>query len=84
MRVVRINGVEAARGYVRVTQGAKQCRHRGEQARTMTSNICGSRGQAIPVYACGLHGECTHRQACHGQDKSVRICIGCDDGPWAI
>ena len=62
----------------------KSCEHRGDQLRTMRSDICGSRGQAIPVYACGLHGECTHRQACHGQDPSVRVCIGCDDGPWAI
>ena len=62
----------------------KSCEHRGDQLRTMRSDICGQRGHDIPVYACGLHGECTHRQACHGQDPSVRVCIGCDDGPWAI
>lgn len=66
-----------------LVQLAKTCHHRGDQLRTMTSDICGTRGHAIPVYACQLHGECTHRQACRGQDASVRICVGCDDGPWA-
>lgn len=63
---------------------AKGCQHRGEQIRTMTSDLCGQRGHNIPVYSCALHGECTHGQACKGQDKSVRICITCEDGPWAF
>jgi hypothetical protein len=62
----------------------KTCGHRGDQIRTMTSDICGSRGQNLPVYSCELHGECTHRQVCKGQDDSVAICVGCDDGPWSF
>lgn len=60
----------------------KTCPHRGPQLRTMTSDLCGTRGHAIPVYSCEIHGECTHRQACRGQDSSVVICIGCENGPW--
>jgi hypothetical protein len=63
---------------------AATCQHRGDQIRTMTSDLCGSRGHEIPVYSCSIHGECTHRQACRGQDPSVRICLGCSDGPWAF
>jgi len=62
-------------------QPAKSCTHRGEELRTMTSDLCGTRGHQLPVYACGLHGECTHRQICHRQE--VRACVGCTDGPWA-
>lgn len=62
----------------------KTCQHRGGEVRTMRSDICGTRGQMIPVYACGVHGECTHRQVCHGQDPSVKICLGCEDGPWPL
>jgi hypothetical protein len=62
----------------------KNCGHRGEQIRTMTSDICGSRGQDLPVYSCAVHGECTHRQVCKGQDASVKICLGCPDGPWSV
>lgn len=82
VRIVRVNGVEVSRTNGE-TQPAKSCPHRGDQFRTMTSDICGQRGHAIPVYACDVHGECTHRQACKGQDASVRICLGCVDGPWA-
>jgi hypothetical protein len=62
----------------------KSCPHRGDQLRTMTSDLCGTRGHDLPVYACDLHGECTHRQVCKGQDAAVRICVGCSDGPWAF
>ena len=62
----------------------KTCPHRGEQVRTMTSDLCGQRGKDIPVYSCGLHGECTHGQVCRGQDPKVRICLTCGDGPWAF
>jgi len=60
----------------------KSCPHRGEQLRTMTSDLCGTRGHNLPVYSCAVHGECTHRQVCKGQDAAVKICIGCPDGPW--
>jgi hypothetical protein len=62
----------------------KSCDYRGEQVRTMTSDLCGTRGHELPVYACELHGECTHRKVCRGQDAAVRICVGCSDGPWAF
>jgi hypothetical protein len=63
---------------------SKSCPHRGDQVRTMTSDLCGSRGQNLPVFSCAIHGECTHSQVCRGQDPAVRICVGCDDGPWSF
>lgn len=84
MRIVRINGVVAAKASGGRAKPEKTCQHRGDQIRTMTSDLCGQRGHNIPVYSCALHGECTHGQACKGQDKSVRICITCEDGPWAF
>jgi hypothetical protein len=63
---------------------SKSCPHRGEQLRTMTSDLCGTRGHNLPVYSCAVHGECTHRQVCKGQDAAVKICVGCSDGPWAF
>jgi hypothetical protein len=63
---------------------SRTCPHRGGQLRTMTSDLCGTRGHNLPVFSCELHGECTHRQVCKGQDVSVKICVGCSDGPWAF
>lgn len=80
-RIVRHNGVVIS-DTNRPTP--LSCDHRGEQLRTMTSDLCGQRGKNIPVYYCRLHGECTHGQVCKGQDPSVRICLTCDDGPWAF
>jgi hypothetical protein len=62
----------------------KSCVHRGEQIRTMTSDLCGTRGHELPVYRCKLHKECTHRKVCRGQDDAVRICVGCENGPWSF
>jgi hypothetical protein len=67
-----------------VATEVKSCPHRGDQVRTMTSDLCGTRGHNLPVYSCELHGECTHRQVCKGQDAAVKICVGCSDGPWAF
>jgi hypothetical protein len=86
MRRIRIDDAKSwivTHEQAALVQLANTCQHRGDQIREMTSDICGTRGHAIPVYACELHGECTHRQACKGQDASVRICLGCGDGPWA-
>jgi hypothetical protein len=81
MRIVRRNGVEIER---RETSIAKECPHRGEQVRTMTSDFCGTRGHDLPVFACEIHGECTHRLVCRGQESAVKICVGCPDGPWSF
>ena len=54
-----------------------------EPVRLMTSDLCGSRGKDLPVYSCSIHGECTHGKVCKAQDPSVKICIGCEDGPWS-
>jgi hypothetical protein len=62
----------------------KSCPNRGDQIRTMTSDLCGSKGKDMPVYACLIHGECTHSKVCRAQDDSVAICVGCDDGPWSF
>jgi len=63
---------------------ATVCQHRGDQIRTMTSDLCGTRGHNLPVYSCELHRECTFGKVCRGQDAAVRICVGCEDGPWAF
>ena len=79
-KLYRVNGVVVKQTVAEL----RDCPHRGEQVRTMTSDLCGTRGHNLPVYACELHGECTHRQVCRGQDAAVRICVGCSDGPWAF
>jgi hypothetical protein len=63
---------------------SKSCPQRSkEPVRLMTSDLCGSRGKDLPVYSCSIHGECTHGKVCKAQDPSVKICIGCEDGPWS-
>jgi len=85
MRRIRIDGSHAViEQHSDLKTSPKSCQHRGDQLRTMTSDLCGTRGHNLPVYACELHGECTHRQVCKGQDAAVRICVGCSDGPWAF
>ena len=79
-----ISGPARNRRVISPSSPAKTCQHRGPQIRTMTSDLCGQRGHNLPVYACELHGECTHGQVCRGQDPSVRVCLTCDDGPWAF
>ena len=71
-----------------VVDGSKKqattCRHRLPQVREMTSDLCGMKGQSIPVYGCAIHGECTHGVACRFQDPNVRVCLVCEDGPWSF
>ena len=85
VRIVRINGVDVSRSPQPMFTKpiSRTCPHRGDQLRTMTSDLCGQRGHNLPVYSCQLHGECTHSKVCRGQDPAVKICIGCPDGPWA-
>lgn len=53
------------------------CIHRGEIWRHAVSKLCGSRGQQVPVYRCGLHVICTHRPYSHNQAEIV--CLRCED-----
>jgi hypothetical protein len=62
------------------------CQHRGEQIDVIRCDQCGQgRGQMKPVYACAIHGRCTHRLEQRGQrsaETPTEVCIGCNDGPW--
>jgi len=64
------------------------CQHRGEQIGTIRCDQCGQgKGQMKPVYACAIHGRCTHRLEQRGQQSQevpTLICIGCPDGPWSF
>ena len=53
------------------------CVHRGEALRKMEGKCCGGR-QIVDVFACSIHGECTHRNTKAGDDKT-HACLGCDD-----
>lgn len=65
----------------------KSCQHRGEQIDTIRCDQCGQgKGQDKPVYACAIHGRCTHRLEKRGQQTAevpTWVCIGCHSGPWA-
>lgn len=56
---------------------AYQCVNRGDVVRQDTSNLCGSRGEHINVFACSVHGECSLARYC--QKQTVRTCSGCSD-----
>lgn len=64
----------------------KSCPHRGDQVDTIKCDQCSQgKGKMKPVYACAVHGRCTHRLEQRGQDRldlPVWICVGCKDGPW--
>jgi hypothetical protein len=65
----------------------KQCEHRGEQIATVICTRCGNRGKKKPVYACAVHGQCTHGLERRGQESQtppIKICVGCENGPWSI
>ncbi len=53
------------------------CSHRGDVKRIETCELCGSIGKKVPVYACGIHGECTESRFKAG--KSPHTCVGCAD-----
>lgn len=53
------------------------CDHRGEVIRQDVSNLCGTRGREVEIFACGLHGECSAGRYCRHQ--TVRACATCDD-----
>jgi hypothetical protein len=55
------------------------CSNRGETLREMEGYCCGGR-QVVDVFACSVHGECTHRNTRAGKDKP-QPCLGCED--WA-
>lgn len=64
------------------------CPHRSlEQIDTIRCDQCGQgKGQMKPVYACAIHGRCTHRLERRGQQSQevpTWVCVGCKDGPWA-
>jgi hypothetical protein len=56
------------------------CANRGEVLREMEGYCCGGR-QVVDVFACSVHGECTHRNTRAGKDKP-KPCLGCED--WRV
>jgi hypothetical protein len=87
IRIKRINGIEVSRNHIADASKMVTCQHRGEQIDTIRCDQCGQgRGQDKPVYACAIHGRCTHRLEQRGQRSAevpTHYCIGCPDGPWA-
>ena len=58
-------------------KAAWPCMHRGEKIRDDESNLCGSRGEQISIFACAKHGECSLARYC--QKQTVRQCNKCQD-----
>lgn len=56
---------------------AYPCVHRGQVLREDTSNLCGSRGEQVRIFACAIHGECSLATYCNAQ--RVRTCARCGD-----
>jgi hypothetical protein len=87
IRVTRINGVVVSRNHIADASKMVTCQHRGAQIDTIRCDQCGQgKGQDKPVYACAIHGRCTHRLEQRGQESQevpTKICIGCQDGPWS-
>ena len=54
-----------------------QCNHRGEILRRDVGNLCGSVGDQVTIYQCGLHGECSERRYCERQ--TAVSCVTCND-----
>ena len=48
------------------------CIHRGEVVRMDVSNLCGTRGDEIMIFACAVHGECSLFRYC--QVQTVKTC----------
>lgn len=64
----------------RLTSGPRrfvECIHRGNEVRRDESNLCGTRGEEVTIYACAKHGECSLFRYC--QRQTVRSCLGCVD-----
>lgn len=54
------------------------CSHRSDEpVRADVSNLCGTRGDMIDIFACDLHKECSLSKYCFRQ--TVRTCMGCSD-----
>lgn len=54
------------------------CQHRGkEPVRSDVSNLCGTKGAAVNIFSCALHGECSLSTYCTRQQ--VKTCIKCND-----
>lgn len=53
------------------------CLHRGrEPLRVATCNVCGRRGEQVPIYSCSLFGECSLDR--HQVGQAEHVCRGCD------
>lgn len=55
------------------------CVHRGEKVRTEPCQLCGQADRKIPVYACGVHGECALSRTRSGSKGEIRQCLTCRD-----
>lgn len=60
----------------RTLLNAVPCIHRSpESVRSDTSNLCGTRGDSVKIFACAIHGECSLHKYCSQQ--KVKTCLGC-------
>jgi len=58
------------------------CPHRGEQVRTETCHVCGSRGDQVPIHKCDLFGECSPKL--HHIGQAERVCATCPSKPKPV
>jgi hypothetical protein len=83
-KLYRVNGVVVGQTVVE----SRECPHRSEQIDTIRCDQCGQgKGHDKPVYACAIHGRCTHRLEQRGQqlqEVPTWVCIGCNNGPWSF
>lgn len=57
---------------------AFECSNRSQEPiRSDVSNLCGTKGDAVNIFKCSVHGECSLGRYCTKQ--TVKSCIGCQD-----
>ena len=70
--------IETPVSLVIAPRAVPSCDHRGHVLRLEPANVCGLRGIAFEVRACGLHGECAAGRYCWRQ--KIRSCAACIAG----
>lgn len=66
------------RGLYRDNLPTLTCKHRGNQVRTVSCELCGAKGKLVPVYTCARHKECTWGSWTQRKD-APKTCVGCLD-----
>jgi len=53
------------------------CGHRGESFDSEVCDLCGIKGQIVPIFSCDRYTKCVLNR--HRQRQLIRNCLLCDD-----